>query len=1742
MGLTYKAFDRNLLSLAVVKVIAPEHMGRPEARQRFLQEAQSMAKIKHPNVADVFFLGDSPHGVFYAMEFCDGPSVQEFIEENGPLKPADVLILGHQSALALQAVERHNLIHRDIKPSNMILVNDAQGRSQIKLIDFGLARDVLRDPNLSQGGFVGTPTFASPEQLLEQTDLDIRSDIYSLGITLWFMLSGRPPFGGSQFEVMFHHVNTPPPWDRLPAMPESARQLLNRMMQKSAEERIQTPEELAHEFQHIIDSEGFSSMASARLSFGPREMTGSVLGMSSFEILSEATEGDLTGKVFRARDAHDGRIVSLKYLHPGIAAKPAVLGKIQRQVLSLRPLQHPHLVQVLGFEKSEDGAKIIAEWVTGPSLLALLKARNQLTLSEAAPLLGQLAGALDFAAAQGLGTVETDLHQILLTSPSWGEDPLSWARHLRQPVDTWQDVALKVNPLRLSPAEQDYPTMTPSGKPDPSAGGPRPLLGAFLQLAYRLLGGAGGSHSSSRGGGFVSIPGLGAEANDLIESFGLPPFTEEKRSATCASVLRELCGTENVAEPEIFEVPPEPEDDLMMTRDATLQASSGSASLPPPFPTTGTKGPSSVPPAWPTSHPTTGATQSGSQSRTGTRFGSAAGSQAGRISADYDIKRKELDLQRQRLESEAERLKQEEILEATRAMLDEERFALAEAREEFARQERDRAQRAEQDRRKLEEERLRLESKTLEVDTKRREQERLEQEIQLRAQFEFQKFEDERRKREAEWVRQREEIELSLKEREEQSLVREQQSFKKLREERERLKELQTSLEQGKAKSQQEAEAAQRQQVAALEAERQDLADQQAELERRLLAQSQELAQLREKFDAAEQEIEARYQRLAAEESAAAARHGTEMEEQRQRLAEERDQLESQRSAFEAERAGGAAATALSDQQREENAAALARLAAEETRLSTERSAFENQRSQRESALAAELAQAKRELEEERAALAQEADRARQSGMAELEAERESIAATRAGLAAQEAALATQVEEKVRELETSLALQRSELESEREALAAHRARLDAEHQRLTLSFTSEKEALIEEVRERHEREEAEHRLLMEQRVQELGRIEQEEQTRLAALRQEISHEESRLQAQRQEVFSQERLIARMDQEADYQDEETREKLEAEQLRLEGQRGEIEQKLQELQKAHKKRLITIVAGTIIAVSAASTAGYIIKGRLVDPAKLRGQEAWVQFERERRAGLTEGDWPQLLNWSVVTDERFQNQETDPVIRNFYKEKRSAVIEDARKAVDGLLDDLAKGWKPPAADSEEFKKLRQNLAVVARMDGIPNERLLVLAKLDLPYLTARGNSGEALRTYAATISADPKFIPRLQPELSVTVQGMLDDYLADHALNHRDELAAQLRDLPDAAQESVPRIKLLLALLEAEAARTGPPDAENLAAALKAVNDPMINAGSREFFAKDPEWAKILRPEVDRILATVKSHPEVILPLKDVLSATAEQWKTDDPWLMLADAAELTQQKLDFYKAAEKLTGNPEARARVAGYYLQQASLLMKTGQETEARQLLNEAMPRIQETADKGEPEAMALLSDVLRQGLSGTKDLDGAIRWAEKARTAGHPDADFSLGLCYLEKAEDLGDPALVRQAEAAFLAATRQESSPNAPRAWYFLANTYSQLNDPVKLVDALEKGAQLRDPDCLYMLGQCLMAGPPYYKTANLTLGRDHLTEAARLGHARAIAYLREESARVWEKSGLPADRDWIRKNADLLQEKSPP
>ena len=192
MGITYKAYDTNLRFTVALKVINSAYLESDTARQRFLREARAAAALRHPNVASVFNLGTDQENYFYVMEFIDGETVEARVKRNGPLKPVDALNMALQVARALGVAAKQQLVHRDLKPTNLMLV-DEEGELTVKVIDFGLAK-VPKDAGedsaaLTMGGFVGTPHFASPEQV-EEGDVDVRSDIYSLGATLYFVLTG----------------------------------------------------------------------------------------------------------------------------------------------------------------------------------------------------------------------------------------------------------------------------------------------------------------------------------------------------------------------------------------------------------------------------------------------------------------------------------------------------------------------------------------------------------------------------------------------------------------------------------------------------------------------------------------------------------------------------------------------------------------------------------------------------------------------------------------------------------------------------------------------------------------------------------------------------------------------------------------------------------------------------------------------------------------------------------------------------------------------------------------------------------------------------------------------------------------------------------------------------------------------------------------------------------------------------------------------------------------------------------------------------------------------------------------------------------------------------------------------------------------------------------------------------------------------------------------------------------------
>ena len=255
MGITYKAFDTNLRVNVALKVINAKYLESEVAQQRFMREARAAAQLRHPNVASVFHLGTNRDAFFYAMEFVDGETVESFIQRQGPIDPVVAVRITLQVTRALAAAEKHHLVHRDIKPANLMLVREDDD-FLVKVIDFGLAKSIKHEENddlatLSMGGFVGTAHFASPEQL-EEKEIDVRSDIYSLGVTLWYMLAGQVPFGGSLAQVMSQHLHKPPPLEKLQSLPASLRAVVGHMIEKDPAKRPQTPATLRAELENCL--------------------------------------------------------------------------------------------------------------------------------------------------------------------------------------------------------------------------------------------------------------------------------------------------------------------------------------------------------------------------------------------------------------------------------------------------------------------------------------------------------------------------------------------------------------------------------------------------------------------------------------------------------------------------------------------------------------------------------------------------------------------------------------------------------------------------------------------------------------------------------------------------------------------------------------------------------------------------------------------------------------------------------------------------------------------------------------------------------------------------------------------------------------------------------------------------------------------------------------------------------------------------------------------------------------------------------------------------------------------------------------------------------------------------------------------------------------------------------------------------------------------------------------------------
>jgi serine/threonine protein kinase/Tfp pilus assembly protein PilF len=252
IAITYRARDTVLNSVVALKVIDRKVAKMPGVRSRFLREARAAAQIRHPNVARVSHYGEQDGECFYVMELVEGETLEAKVRREGPLPLALALEVIEQAARALAAAEKCGVVHRDIKPSNIMLESDPSGALIVKVIDYGIAKvvgaEAERGAEKTQPGFIGTPAFASPEQFApsEQMKIDTRSDIYSLGVTFWYLLSGRVPFVGRTLDDIRIRQTQPLPVEQLKGLDVPARilALLKSMLASDPKERPQSAREL----------------------------------------------------------------------------------------------------------------------------------------------------------------------------------------------------------------------------------------------------------------------------------------------------------------------------------------------------------------------------------------------------------------------------------------------------------------------------------------------------------------------------------------------------------------------------------------------------------------------------------------------------------------------------------------------------------------------------------------------------------------------------------------------------------------------------------------------------------------------------------------------------------------------------------------------------------------------------------------------------------------------------------------------------------------------------------------------------------------------------------------------------------------------------------------------------------------------------------------------------------------------------------------------------------------------------------------------------------------------------------------------------------------------------------------------------------------------------------------------------------------------------------------------------------
>ena len=592
MGVTYKAFDTRLKIEVVLKQIKPGMLEDKLSQKLFLREARAAARVRHPNIAAVIHLSDSAP-FFYTMEFVAGEPLSAVLGERGRLPVDEALNYADQMAAALGAMAKERIAHRDLKPSNLMLLADDEALFgvRIKVIDFGLAKGFSEGGfeaqthlagGLSQSGiFSGTPFYASPEQCATQPDIDTRSDLYSVGVILWQMLTGLLPFSGTLGQVLAMHQFQAPPWDKVAALPADVVEILRRLLEKNPGDRFQTPRELRETIAASSHgSERIAAPASPSRWEAPtpplvdaREAgiaTDLPLGIR-YHLVESFPEGD-AGRLYRAID-HDagGAIVAIKLLSPRCAVDDDFLEYLREDIARITAAAQPmFLASPMEFEESDAGKFVVREWAEGLSLLEILRARRALTTSDVQRLLAALPDTLEAVAGLQLGFTEALLHKLFITSNAGTWRRAEFPSLRTKPVSEWPAFRLRWNPLNFrAPSAGALDEVTrPNEDAEPFTDDPVVVL---ARLVYELLGGHPGR--------VTTLTTCSDQANAILRR-ALEPGGGRLSFPTAGDFWRALFQDQSAAQPpppttSIASVRPPPRRDASTAPNRRLSAPDG---------------------------------------------------------------------------------------------------------------------------------------------------------------------------------------------------------------------------------------------------------------------------------------------------------------------------------------------------------------------------------------------------------------------------------------------------------------------------------------------------------------------------------------------------------------------------------------------------------------------------------------------------------------------------------------------------------------------------------------------------------------------------------------------------------------------------------------------------------------------------------------------------------------------------------------------------------------------------------------------------------------------------------------------------------------------------------------------------------------------------------------------------------------------------------------------------------------